>query len=309
MVKTNIYLKKIAYLLLSVLFSCCNEDCKDNKNYPNLWFDHFDGDSSWTAGCTEFNSLSGGWQKAGKWSNGSPFLNLWLAGHVELFYNNSYLRLRLDDKDDGCAECLPHNLNCTVDSTLYSYASGEYRTNKKFGYGMFEAKMKASSLTGVVSSFFLYCNKPEANGSWKNIPEIDWEFFIGKAQTNFYDRDSTYNVAMINIDFNPASSFHVYGIKWMPDNNDLNDDRSFVSWYVDGNLVHGPVAVNFGEADSLKVMMNLWPVDSTVWPNPGVFDPGTGELPVYAEYDWAGYIPRKVVEENGISSFINFFEK
>jgi endo-1,3-1,4-beta-glycanase ExoK len=210
------------------------------------------------------------WAKADGWTNGSPFDNAWRADHVT--FANSQMSIILDD-------------------TAYlgePYSSGEYRTTGFYGYGCYEARFQPIAESGVVTSFFTFAGPYDNGGNGKHN-EIDIEFLgydTTKFQANFWTNDDTYTRGhehTIYLGFDAAQALHDYGFKWT---------STGITWYVDGAAVYS-VASTTGDptpkvTDSLhKIMMNVWPVDSTAsgWAGTFIY-PGT---PLTAKYDWVRY--------------------
>jgi endo-1,3-1,4-beta-glycanase ExoK len=210
------------------------------------------------------------WIKADGWKNGSPFDNAWLADHVT--FANDALELRLDD----------------VASLGEPYSSGELRTIGYYGYGCYEAKFRPVKQAGVVTAFFTYAG-PYDNGGNGLHNEIDIEF-VGhdtrRVQLNWWTNDDSYsqrNEVLLDLGFDASTAARRYGFKWT---------SKGIGWYLDGNLIYqaqdSTQRPTPKAADSLqKIMMNLWPVDSTASGWAGTFTyPGT---PLRAGYDWVRY--------------------
>jgi len=220
------------------------------------------------------------WSKADGWKNGSPFDNAWLADHVTVA--NGTLDLRLDN----------------VALLGEPYASGELRTNGYYGYGCYEASFKPIMVPGVVTSLFTFAGPYDNGGNGKHN-EIDVEFLgdkPGHVQLNFWTNDDAFTRShehLVNLGFDAAQGQHRYGFKWT---------ATGITWYVDGTAVYA-VADSAGDptpkaSDSLqKIMLNLWPVDSTAsaWAGPFVY-PGT---PLTAKYDWVRYTAGEDCTMNG----------
>jgi beta-glucanase (GH16 family) len=210
------------------------------------------------------------WAKADGWTNGSPFDNAWRADHVT--FGGSQMSIILDN----------------YAYLGEPYSSGEYRTLGFYGYGCFEARFQPVASPGVVTSLFTFAGPYDNGGNGKHN-EIDIEFLgydTTKFQANFWTNDDTYTRGhehTIYLGFDASQALHNYGFKWT---------STGITWYVDGAAVYS-VASTVGDptpkvTDSLhKIMMNVWPVDSTAsaWAGTFVY-PGT---PLVAQYDWVRY--------------------
>jgi endo-1,3-1,4-beta-glycanase ExoK len=130
------------------------------------------------------------------------------------------------------------------------FSGSEYQRSGVYGYGRYEAVMRASNASGAVSSFFIY------TGEYFGDPhdEIDFEW-VGR---NTHMLHLTYfshgqsESANVSLWFDAAKSDHLYAFEWSPDS---------IRWYVDGVMVH---EVNAATArvpiptTSSRVMANLW---------------------------------------------------
>ena len=204
------------------------------------------------------------WHKADGWTNGDPFNNGWQADNVS--FNNGFMTLQLDNQ--GCPQACSER----------PYASGEYRTNSFYRYGLLEGRFKAAKGNGLVTSLFFYTGPSDGN-PWD---EIDVEI-LGKdptkMQINYFTNGAGSHEAIIDLGFDASQAFHDYAIYWTPDS---------IRWYVDGKLVHtedgsrGALPTHAG-----RIMMNLWPgigVD-------GWLRPFSYSGPVRAQYDWVRFTP------------------
>ncbi len=160
------------------------------------------------------------------------------------------------------------------------YYGAEIRTYESFLYGKFEVKMKSVETSGMLSSFFLFYDKPDFVTNWN---EIDIEI-LGR-----YNNEVQFNTITPGngkraphekryvLNFNPHEDFHLYGIVWAPD---------YIAFEVDGEEVYRDSGEHIKEMNKpQKIMMNIW---STIWTE------WTGEwkgenLPVAAEYDFVKY--------------------
>ena len=219
------------------------------------------GGSFWD-GMDGFNSSR--WAKANGYSNGSMFNVGWRADHV--WHSGGVMGLNLNNTPCSSGGC-----------SGKPYASGEYRTNDRYGYGRYEVRMKAAGGgAGTVSSFFTYTG-PSDGQPWD---EIDVEI-LGKntwqMQTNYFTNGVGGHEKVINLGFDAAAGYHNYAFEWR---------SGSIKWFVDGRLVktengsRGAIPTHAG-----KIMMNLWPgtgVDSWL----GQFR-YSGQRT--ATYDWVKY--------------------
>lgn len=114
------------------------------------------------------------------------------------------------------------------------YRSGAFASAQSFGYGRFEAEIKAAAGPGVVTGFFLHRSMPRQ--------EIDVELAGNDPRTmlvNVYFNPGDRGASMaygyrgapsrIDLGFDATEGFHHYAIDWRP---------SLVTWSVDGKVVH-----------------------------------------------------------------------
>ena len=154
------------------------------------------------------------------------------------------------------------------------YTSAEYFSSDEFQYGTFEITMKGTSRQGIISSFFLYTDSPQHD-------EIDIEF-VGNTplQFNYFqngvggnEQDYVYPVG-----FDPVANFNTYAIVWTP---------TSITWRVNGVDVHSEIVAL---TNPMKVIMNTWVANPTVWAEPGFFFPLFAPS-IRATYDTFTYTP------------------
>lgn len=105
------------------------------------------------------------WSKADGWSNGGMFNCTWRNSNV--WFRDGVMDLAIQRDNRG------------------GFTGGEYRTHDKFGYGLYQVRMKPAKNTGIVSSFFTYTG-PSDGTPWD---EINIEFLgkdTTKVQFNYY---------------------------------------------------------------------------------------------------------------------------
>lgn len=128
------------------------------------------------------------------------------------------------------------------------YTSGEIQSARAFQYGYYEARMRVPRGAGVVTGFFTYAG----GGRGVSAHEIDVEI-LGRDTRRVY---LTYHVGgrgtekVVELPFDAADGFHVYGFEWTSD---------ALRWYIDNRLVYeasGPGVARLNRPQTLIV--NLW---------------------------------------------------
>lgn len=211
----------------------------------------YDMYADFSKGASELFECSDGW------SNGSMFNCTWRKRNVT--FNDGKMQLIID-----------------VDSApVYApYSGGEYRSKGFYGYGRYEASIKAIKNDGVVSSLFTYTG-PSDNNPWD---EIDVEILgkdTTKVQFNYFTNGMGGHEYLYDLGFDASEDFHTYAFEWHKDK---------IVWFVDGVEVHS-AEEKIPSTDG-KIMMNAWNgtgVDG--WLN--AFDDSS--LPIAAEYQWVAF--------------------
>ena len=173
----------------------------------------------------------------------------------------------------------------TVDAPKLCNA-GEIGSYTFFTYGLFQVRLKAPSVPGAVSAFFLM--NPYQPSEWEHR-EIDIEL-LGKApgdiQMTTHDfqnggRDWKHAATTQPLGFDYSAGFHDYAILWTPD---------AVTWFVDHKAVH--TETQYVPHEPLQIRMNTYLGDPatqgvTQWLGP--ID--AGKLPAAALYQTISYAP------------------
>lgn len=195
------------------------------------------------------------WTKA-DWTNGGFFDCGWSPDHIA--FADGVMTITLDG----------------VSSHGKPYTSGEYRTNQTFGYGTFETRMKPARASGIVSSFFLYTQKP-----WD---EIDIEFLgsdTTRVQFNYFVNGTGNHEKIVDLGFDASEDFHTYAIEY---------GDGYIAWYVDGTRKWKVTAANGTMPNHpMQIMMNLWPgIGVDGWLGKFAY-----AAPLRASYDYVSYTP------------------
>lgn len=173
------------------------------------------------------------WRKSDGWANDWNRIDTgWVGRHITFADG----RMAITLTDDGASG--------------RRFASGEYQSRRFFGYGRFEARLKAIAAPGIVTGFFTYTG-PTFDGAPHD--EIDFEF-LGKSprqvQLNYYTDGKGGHETMIDLGFDASEDFHTYAFEWRPDS---------IRWFVDGRQVHeetgarGPLPAHPG-----KLFLHVW---------------------------------------------------
>ena len=194
------------------------------------------------------------------WTNGSMFNVTWRKANIT--FNDKKMQLTIA-KDAEPKDNIP-------------YSGSEYRSKDFYGYGRYEASIKAIKNDGVITSLFTYTG-PSDNNPWD---EIDIEI-LGKdttqVQFNYFTDGQGNHEYVYDLGFDSSENFHDYAFEWY-------EDR--IVWFVDGKEVY-TANENIPETKG-KIMVNTWcskGVDG--WTKK--FD--DSNLPLTAEYGYISYTP------------------
>ena len=204
-----------------------------------------------------------GFIPADGWTNGDPFNVFWHKENVT--FKNGLMQLIIDRDKIGNDKGIP-------------YSGGEFRSEKFYGYGRYEVKMKAHKNDGALSSFFT-CTGPYDNGNpWD---EIDIEILgkdTTKVQFNYFRDGKGGHEFMYDLGFDASEGFHEYAFEW-------HNDK--IIWFVDGKEAYR-IEANDIPVTKGKILMNAWTgkgVDE--WLKAFKND----KLPIIAEYEWFKFTP------------------
>lgn len=158
------------------------------------------------------------------------------------------------------------------------YTCAEVQTRKRYGYGLYEVRMKPARGSGLNSAFFTYI------GPSHDIPEhdeVDFEFLgkdTTKVQLNYFVNGDGANVEMIDLGFDAADSFNDYAFDWREDG---------ITWYINGEKVHETAPGARIPTNPSIIFMSLWSGSSQLddWLGPFTFP----ETRPVADYEWVAY--------------------
>jgi len=201
------------------------------------------------------------WYVSSGWANGDYQACEWRAEAIQIAEKN--LRMTLSDhggktRPIGCAEI---------------------HTNARFGYGLYEARMRSAAGSGLNTAFFTYVGPPNGVPEWD---EIDFEF-LGKnphtVDINYFTNGKPQLGKPITLDFDASQTFHNYAFEWRPDK---------IRWYVDGKTV-------YETPDGAKIPHNPGSLFLSLWAGAKAEDAWMGPFdysqPVTADVEWTAYTP------------------
>jgi len=145
------------------------------------------------------------------------------------------------------------------------FACAEIQTKQRYGYGVYEARMKTGTGSGLNAAFFSYIG-PQDKQPWD---EIDFEVLTkdpSKVQVNSYIQGKPKNGKLVDVEGGADKGFNDYGFVW---------EKDRLRWYVNGKLVHEVTNPDELPTHSQKIFFSLWGSDKlTNWM--GAFtDPGS----------------------------------
>lgn len=168
-----------------------------------------------------------------------------------------------------------------------TFLSSALQSHKEFLYGRWEARLKPSSIPGVLNSFYTIDWNGAGSGDGTK-QEIDIEFL-----TNSFKEDSgEVHFAVhaqglksfdtnpdIKLNFNPSDDFHVWGFDVKPDK---------IEWFVDGKILHTYYYNNHEVkiTDPYQLKLNCWSQNGQWIQGP----PPSGVECIYL-IDWIRFIP------------------
>ncbi|TIV07982.1 MAG: glycosyl hydrolase family protein, partial [Mesorhizobium sp.] len=150
------------------------------------------------------------WFVSDGWANGAHQNCTWSKDLVRLsdgVLSLSFEKRKLKDREFACAEI---------------------QTKQRYGYGVYEARMKTGTGSGLNAAFFSYIG-PQDKQPWD---EIDFEVLTkdpSKVQVNSYIQGKPKNAKLVDVAGGADKGFNDYGFVW---------EKDRLRWYVNGKLVH-----------------------------------------------------------------------
>ena len=173
------------------------------------------------------------WYLSDGWSNGAHQNCEWRAGNAVA--------------GDGTLR-LVYGPNAADANTDRAFACAEVQTKERFGFGTYEARLRAVGRSGYNSAFFSYI------GPTDGVPhdEIDFEVLgrdAARVQLNRYVDGKGGHEQMVPVPGGADAEFHDYAYVWEPGR---------LRWYVDGTLVGEATDAATIPASPMKIFASLW---------------------------------------------------
>jgi endo-1,3-1,4-beta-glycanase ExoK len=128
------------------------------------------------------------------------------------------------------------------------FACAEVQTKQRYGYGVYEARMKTGTGSGLNAAFFTYIG-PQDKKPWD---EIDFEVLTkdpSKVQVNSYIQGKPKNGKLVDVEGGADKGFNDYGFVW---------EKNRLRWYVNGKLVNEVTNPDELPTNSQKIFFSLW---------------------------------------------------
>lgn len=170
------------------------------------------------------------WFVSDGWSNGAHQNCTWSKDLVRLsdgVLSLGFEKRKLKDREFACAEI---------------------QTKQRYGYGVYEARMKTGTGSGLNAAFFSYIG-PQDKKPWD---EIDFEVLTkdpSKVQVNSYIQGKPKNGKLVDVEGGADKGFNDYGFVW---------EKTRLRWYVNGKLVNEVTNPDELPTNSQKIFFSLW---------------------------------------------------
>lgn len=195
--------------------------------------------SNGTSFVDNFDGISTGfWYISDGWNNGPHQNCTWSRKQVGT--DGGILQLHLSQAKTGERD----------------YACGEIQTTKRYGYGTYEARIRAAPGSGLNSAFFTYIGPTDK----KPHDEIDFEVLgknSGQVQVNQYVAAKGGNEKLVPVDGGADQAFNDYAFIW---------EKDRLRYYLNGRLVQEVTDPSKIPTHAQKIFFSLWGTDTlTDW--------------------------------------------
>jgi len=191
--------------------------------------------TSGTSFVDDFDKINHGfWYVSDGWNNGVHQNCTWSKNNVKV--ENGTLQLSFADGK----------------STDRNYLCGEVQTTKRYGYGTYEARIKAGTGSGLNSAFFTYIGPADK----QKHDEIDFEVLgknTGEVQVNQYVQAKGGNEKLVPVGSKADEGFNDYAFIW---------EKDRLRYYLNGKLVQDVTDPSKIPSTPQKIFFSLWGSDT-----------------------------------------------
>ncbi|MBB3398034.1 MULTISPECIES: glycoside hydrolase family 16 protein [unclassified Rhizobium] len=183
----------------------------------------------------DFDKINRGfWYVSDGWNNGAHQNCTWSKNNVKV--ENGALQLSFADGK----------------SKDRNYSCGEIQTTKRYGYGTYEARIKAGTGSGLNSAFFTYIGPADK----QKHDEIDFEVLgknTGEVQVNQYVQAKGGNEKLVPVGSKADEGFNDYAFIW---------EKDRLRYYLNGKLVQDVTDPSKIPSTPQKIFFSLWGSDT-----------------------------------------------
>lgn len=183
----------------------------------------------------DFDKINRGfWYASDGWNNGAHQNCTWSKNNVKV--ENGALQLSFADGK----------------SKDRNYSCGEIQTTKRYGYGTYEARIKAGTGSGLNSAFFTYIGPADK----QKHDEIDFEVLgknTGEVQVNQYVQAKGGNEKLVPVGSKADEGFNDYAFIW---------EKDRLRYYLNGKLVQDVTDPSKIPSTPQKIFFSLWGSDT-----------------------------------------------
>lgn len=159
---------------------------------------------------------------------------------------------------------------------LRAYKCAELRTHARYGYGLYEVRLRSAAAAGLNTAMFTYSGQPLTPVH----DEVDFEF-LGKSpqavQLNYFVGGKGGHETSVPVGSDASADFHSYAFDWGPQH---------IRWYIDGKLVRTATAPPLPAVPG-QFFLSLWMGSASVDGWLGKF---VDQRPaISAEVDWVAF--------------------
>lgn len=184
----------------------------------------------------DFDSLDRDvWYISNGWTNGAHQNCIWKRSEIDVAGGELTLTLKKSEVTSADGQ------------TTLPYRCAELQTKKRFGYGLYEARVRAAEGSGLNSAFFTYIGPADG----EKHDEVDVEILgrdMMRFDSNYYSDGEGQNQGKIPLPAAADSRMIDYAFEWT---------EGRIRWFVNGQLMREVVSEDVPDQDQ-KIFFSLW---------------------------------------------------